>query len=153
MDPEWRTIYGCMGLAALIYGALNSLASGFARDLLAPGHARRTSPGSCRSRCWRPPRCRPRALPRPAFSSSLIVLLAGAGPVALDGLLGVWLPHSAWPSSRGRSCWSRVSAVMARGAWRGCCIEERAHAISGARRAGRAEESRRAGRLQALASL
>ena len=151
-DPEWRTIYGCIGLAALIYGALNSVASGFARAL--------QPAGSVSDLAWIVPFAllAAAAVPsphsqRPAFSSSLIVILAGAGPVALDGLLGLWLPAAGLPFEQRPLLLVSVSAVMALGCLVRLLLEERASQRMRREERGRAEESRRAGRLQALASL
>ena len=151
-DPEWRTIYGCVGLAALIYGALNSVASGFARAL--------QPPGSIADLGWIIPfvllaaaAVPPVHAPRPAFSSSLIVILAGAGPVALDGLLGLWLPAAGLPFEQRPLLLVSVSAVMALGCLVRLLLEERASQRTRREERARAEESRRAGRLQALASL
>jgi signal transduction histidine kinase len=152
VDPEWRTIYGCLGLAALIYGALNSVASGFAREL--------QPPGTLADLAWIIPFVLLAAAalpaghaPRPAFSSSLIVVLAGAGPVALDGLLGLWLPSIGLPFEPRPFMLVSVSAVMALGCLVRLLLEERASHLTRREERGRADESRRAGRLQALASL
>jgi signal transduction histidine kinase len=152
VDPEWRTIYGCIGLAALIYGALNSVASGFARAL--------QPAGSLADLGWIIPfallaaaAVPPQPAPRPAFSSSLIVVLAGAGPVALDGLLGLWLPSTGLPFEQRPLLLVIVSAVMALGCLVRLLLEERASQATRREERARAEESRRAGRLQALASL
>jgi signal transduction histidine kinase len=151
-DPEWRTIYGCISLAALSYGTLNSLASGFARRLLAPGTLVDLAwivPFALLAAAALPPS----RVPRPAFSSSLIVLLAGAGPVALDGLLGVLVPALGLAFEPRPLLLVSVSAVMAAGCLARLLIEEHAHALQERDERVRAEESRRAGRLQALASL
>ena len=152
VDPEWRTIYGSFGLAALIYGALNSVASGFAREL--------QPAGSLSDLGWIIPfvllaaaALPPQHAPRPAFSSSLIVVLAGAGPVALDGLLGLWLPAAGLPFEPRPLLLVSVSAVMALGCLVRLLLEERASQRMRHEERARAEESRRAGRLQALASL
>lgn len=151
-DPEWRSTYGCISLAALSYGALNSLASGFARGLLAPGTFVDLAwivPFALLAAAALPP---PRA-PRPAFSSALIVLLAGAGPVALDGVLGVVVPALGLAFEARPLLLVSVSAVMAAGCLARLLIEERAHVREEHDERVRSEESRRAGRLQALASL
>ena len=151
-DPEWRTIYGCISLAALSYGTLNSLASGFARRLLPPGTLVDLAwivPFALLAAAALPPS----RVPRPAFSSSLIVLLAGAGPVALDGLLGVLVPALGLAFEPRPLLLVSVSAVMAAGCLARLLIEERAHALQERDERVRAEESRRAGRLQALASI
>ncbi|MET0555926.1 MAG: HAMP domain-containing sensor histidine kinase [Vicinamibacteria bacterium] len=151
-DPEWRTIYGCVCLAALAYGTLNSLASGFARYLLPPGTLVDVAwivPFALLAAAALPPS----RVPRPAFSSALIVLMAGAGPVALDGLLGVLVPALGLPFAPRPLLLVWVSAVMAAGCLARLLIEERAHALAERDERERAEESRRAGRLQALASL
>jgi signal transduction histidine kinase len=151
-DPEWRTIYGCISLAALSYGALNSMASGFARHLLPPGTLVDLAwivPFALLAAAALPPSRAPRA----AFSSSLIVLLAGAGPVALDGILGVVVPALGLEFAPRPLLLVSVSAVMAAGCLARLLIEDRAHALSERDERVRAEESRRAGRLQALASL
>jgi signal transduction histidine kinase len=152
VDPEWRTIYGCLGLAALIYGALNSVASGFAREL--------QPAGTFADLGWIIPFLLLSAAaipsthaPRPAFSSSLIVVLAGAGPVALDGVLGFWLPAAGLPFEPRPLLLVSVSAVMALGCLVRLLLEERASKAMRREERARAEESRRAGRLQALASL
>ncbi len=152
VDPEWRTIYGCIGLAALLYGAFNSVASGFARAL--------QPAGSVSDLGWIVPfvllaaaAVPPHHAPRPAFSSSLIVILAGAGPVALDGLLGLWLPATGLPFEPRPLLLVSVSAVMALGCLVRLLLEERASRALRLEERARAEESRRAGRLQALASL
>jgi signal transduction histidine kinase len=151
-DPEWRTTYGCISLAALSYGALNSLASGFARHLLPPGTLVDLAwivPFALLAAAALPPS----RAPRPAFSSSLIVLLAGAGPVALDGILGVVVPALGLAFEPRPLLLVSVSAVLAAGCLARLLIEERAHAREERDERVRAEESRRAGRLQALASL
>ena len=151
-DPEWRTIYGCVGLAALSYGALHSMASGFGRHLLPPGTIVDLAwivPFALLAAAALPPS----RAPRPAFSSSLIVLLAGAGPVALDGILGVVVPALGLAFEPRPLLLVCVSAVMATGCLARLLIEERAHALQERDERVRAEESRRAGRLQALASL
>lgn len=152
LDSEWRTIYGCIGLAALIYGALNAVASGFARELQPAGGLADLGwiiPFVLLAAAAMPPA----HAQRPAFSSSLIVILAGAGPVALDGLLGLWLPSTGLPFEQRPLLLVSVSAVMALGCLVRLLLEERESQRMRREERARAEESRRAGRLQALASL
>ena len=144
--PAWRRAYGAVALFALTYGTLRVFASGVA------GH--RPAPGGWADVAWFLPFAilisavgRGRSAATSAFPA---LLAAGAGPVILDLLLRNMRPS---PGFAGSALSTACALLLAAAA--ALRLHWQADVDRRARREARlvAEESQRAGRLTALASL
>ena len=144
--PAWRRAYGAVALFALTYGTLRVFAIGVA------GHP--PEPGGWADVAWFLPFAilisavgRGGAAPTSAFP---VLLAAGAGPVILDLLLRQMRPS---PSVAGAALSTTCALLLAGAA--AVRLHWQAEVDRRARREARmvAEESQRAGRLTALASL
>lgn len=151
-QPEWRRAYGHLALFAVSYGVLDSLASGYDRQLLPPG--------GFPDLAWILPFLflALGTLPAkpgggPLATSPLIVLLAGAGPPVLDALLGALLPAIGLAYPRRPILLVATCALMALGCALRLRLEDRAEERRLREERGRADESRRGVRLQTLAAM
>jgi signal transduction histidine kinase len=144
-DPAWRRAYGALSVFALGYGMLGAFATGL--------DGRSAPPGGWTALAWLVPfafliaaagRGRPGRVD--AFPA---LLAAGTGPIVLDLLLRDRMPPSAAAAALSTACAVLLAAAAAvRVRWQ-VELDRRARREAHIQ----AEESQRAGRLTALASL
>jgi signal transduction histidine kinase len=151
-DPAWKRTYGLIALFALLYVFLDSLATNFGNTSLPPGGPTDLAwilPFFVLGLATLPsiPRSRTAAL------SPVILLIAGTGPMVLEATLMVVSPLLGLPFEAHLLLLLGASAVLAVGCAARLWLQQRidARVLAGAE--GRAEEARRAGRLETLVSL